>query len=114
MTPVNANPTSFNKNGQANAGPAGGQNQANAPAPAAAPPVPAVTHVDNSAQNGSFGMDSNGGMDFGPMDFANPLVTNDVLNDFDFDSFLHEDGDTQAFDFNGGFGMEGTEGIGAD
>ncbi|KAH7375392.1 SOM1 protein [Plectosphaerella cucumerina] len=114
MTPVNANATSFNKNGQANAGPAGGQNQANAPAPAAAPPVPAVTHVDNSAQNGSFGMDSNGGMDFGPMDFANPLVTNDVLNDFDFDSFLHEDGDTQAFDFNGGFGMEGTEGIGAD
>lgn len=34
------------------------------------------------------------------LDFANPLATNDVLNDFDFDSFLHDnEGDTNGFDF---------------
>lgn len=59
-------------------------------------------------------MDSSAGMDFANMDFANPLVSNDVLNDFDFDSFLHEDGDNQGFDFNGSFGMEGTDGIQAE
>lgn len=35
------------------------------------------------------------------MDFANPLATNDVLNDFDFDSFLHDnDADAGGFDFS--------------
>jgi hypothetical protein len=34
------------------------------------------------------------------LDFANPLSTNDVLNDFDFDSFLHDnEGDAGGFDF---------------
>lgn len=48
-------------------------------------------------------------------DFVNPLVSNDVLNDFDFDSFLHEDADNQGFDFNATtFGMEGTGEIGAE
>ncbi len=53
--------------------------------------------------------------DFPGMEFANPLSTGDVLNDFDFDSFLHDnDGSTEAFDFNGTFsGMEGNE-IGAE
>lgn len=35
------------------------------------------------------------------MEFANPTMNNDVLQDFDFDSFLHQDGDnpdTFAFD----------------
>lgn len=43
------------------------------------------------------------------------LQTGDVLNVFDFDSFLHDDdGDNQPFDFNGAFtGMEGN-GIGAE
>jgi hypothetical protein len=52
--------------------------------------------------------------DFGGMDFANPLTTSDVLNDFDFDSFLHDNNgeDTTTFDFNPGF-MEGGE-IGAE
>lgn len=46
------------------------------------------------------------------MDFANPLTSGDVLNDFDFDSFLHDnDGDGGTFDFatTGGFDLNGTE-----
>ncbi len=44
------------------------------------------------------------------MDFANPLTSDNVLQDFDFDSFLHEDGDPSAFDFNPAtFTMEGGE-----
>lgn len=47
------------------------------------------------------------------MELANPLQSGDVLNDFDFDSFLHED-NNEPFDFNGAFaGMEGNE-IGAE
>jgi hypothetical protein len=50
------------------------------------------------------------------MDFANPnMGGSDVLQDFDFDSFLHQDGgdaDTFAFDASG-FGMEGGE-VGAE
>jgi len=49
------------------------------------------------------------------MDFTNPMTTSDVLNDFDFDAFLHEDNDGGGFDFNAGYGsMEGTGEIGAD
>lgn len=40
------------------------------------------------------------------MDFANPLTSDNVLQDFDFDSFLHEDGDPGAFDFNPAFSMD--------
>ncbi len=50
------------------------------------------------------------------MDFANPLTSSDVLNDFDFDSFLHDGAgaDDGSFDFaNSAFGMEGGE-IGAE
>lgn len=43
------------------------------------------------------------------------MQTGDVLNDFDFDSFLHEDGTNEPFDFNGTFsGMEGGDPIGAE
>ena len=109
MTPVNANAANFNKNGQNAGGPA-----AQPPQPAAAAPVPAPApqpHTDN----GSYGMDP-GSLSMDGFDFVNPLVSNDVLNDFDFDSFLHEDGDNQgAFDFNAStFGMEGTGEIGAE
>ncbi|OLN81165.1 Transcriptional activator somA [Colletotrichum chlorophyti] len=111
ITPVNA--TSFNKNGQNNAVPAIPNGQPAAPAPPAQ--VAPQTHADAN-QNGSFGMDnSNTMVDFSSMAFADPLVSDNVLNDFDFDSFLHEDGDNQAFDFNtGSFGMEGANEIGAD
>jgi hypothetical protein len=50
------------------------------------------------------------------MDFTNPTMGNgDVLQDFDFDSFLHQDGgDNDAFAFDAStFSMEGGE-IGAD
>ena len=91
-------------------------------------------HTDTTQNNGF--MDTSGGLvcnpaeclvlsrddvtdpqqDFGNMDFANPLTSSDVLNDFDFDSFLHDGtgGDDGTFDFgNSAFGMEGGE-IGAE
>ncbi len=40
-------------------------------------------------------------------DFANPFITDDVLKDFDFDSFLHDGTGSDA----GGFGFEGSFGI---
>ncbi|KAG5930142.1 hypothetical protein E4U42_002878 [Claviceps africana] len=114
-TPVNA---AFNKNAQ-NGG-AGQSNASNNPtsattAAASAPrtsSVPPQPHDPN--QNGL--MDSNFGMmEFPGIELANPLHSGDVLNDFDFDSFLHDgDGTNEPFDFNGTFpGMEGGE-IGAD
>lgn len=51
--------------------------------------------------------------EFGSLDFANPLATSDVLNDFDFDSFLHDnEGGDGGFDFSttGAF-MDTTDGI---
>lgn len=50
------------------------------------------------------------------MDFANPTMgTADVLQDFDFDSFLHQDGgDTDNFSFDASaFLHEGGE-VGAE
>lgn len=49
------------------------------------------------------------------MELANPLHSADVLNDFDFDSFLHDgDGPNEPFNFNETFpGMENGE-IGAE
>ncbi|KAK2600182.1 hypothetical protein QQS21_005056 [Conoideocrella luteorostrata] len=118
ITPVNP---AFNKNAQ-NGG-AGGNAQATtanaapsttaaAPVPQAAP-VPPQSHGDPN-QNGL--MDNNFGMmEFSGIELANPLQSGDVLNDFDFDSFLHDgDGTNEPFDFNGTFtGMEGGE-ISAD
>ena len=42
------------------------------------------------------------------MDFANPTMNGDVLQDFDFDSFLNNDADNQdAFGFDAAqFSME--------
>ena len=49
------------------------------------------------------------------MDFANPTGGNmDVLQDFDFDSFLHQDGEgVGEFSFDGSAFMDGGE-IGAE
>jgi hypothetical protein len=46
---------------------------------------------------------------------ANPLNGTDVLNDFDFDSFLHDGNgdDGNNFDFNSNTYLE-NDGIGAD
>lgn len=53
--------------------------------------------------------------DFDAMTFANPLVSDNVLTDFDFDSFLHENAgdDGATFDFNNSTYLEG-DGIGAE
>ncbi|KAF5000486.1 hypothetical protein FDECE_11208 [Fusarium decemcellulare] len=117
-TPINnANAANFNKNGPAgNAGQNGQATAAPAPAPAAttAPPAPPAAPQQHDPNQG-MGMDSNFGMfDVGGgMELANPLNSNDVLNDFDFDSFLHDnDGDNGTFNFTEAFPM-GDE-IGAD
>lgn len=61
---------------------------------------------------------ANSMQDFGSnMEFTNPMTSDNVLQDFDFDSFLH-DGDADAtgtFDFNtASFGMEAGGEIGAE
>jgi hypothetical protein len=96
------------------------------PAPA---PVATVTQTDPT-QN--FGMDDNaivshkiyparftanfvkfGNMGLG-MDFVNPSMgSGDVLQDFDFDSFLHQDNVEDNFAFDSAFNMEGGE-VGAE
>ena len=50
-----------------------------------------------------------------PLDFANPNTGNmDVLQDFDFDSFLHQDADAgDSFNFDAFGGLDGNE-IGAE
>lgn len=121
MTPVN--PAGFPKNVNPGQVVPNGQPAAPAPPPQPAPPL----HADPNQSNNF--MDP-GGMvrtallsklsclltsiqDF-PLDFANPMQTENVLNDFDFDSFL-QDGNPEAdhFDFGSGFTMEGDTGIGA-
>ncbi|ORY54958.1 uncharacterized protein BCR38DRAFT_462126 [Pseudomassariella vexata] len=108
ITPVN--PGGFAKNGQNGGGAQPMPNAQTSAAPSA--PVPVAPQHADPAQGG-FGMDMNGGMvDFGPLEFANNGP--DVLQDFDFDSFLH-DGETGGdFDFNNGFGLEGAGEIGAE
>lgn len=48
------------------------------------------------------------------MDFAHPMTGGDVLQDFDFDSFLHQDNgeaDVTQFNFGADFGLEGEVGV---
>jgi hypothetical protein len=47
------------------------------------------------------------------MDFTNPAMGADVLQDFDFDSFLHQDGEQDGFGFDTSPFMEGGE-VGAE
>lgn len=65
-----------------------------------AAPAPGITAQPDPLQGG-MGFQDNSFVDFNSsMDFANPNNGNmDVLQDFDFDSFLHQDGDT-VNDFN--------------
>ncbi|KAL7792585.1 hypothetical protein V8C37DRAFT_379947 [Trichoderma ceciliae] len=83
---------------------------ASAPVPPPVAPVPQPAHSD-LVQNSALGMDNFSAMDFGGMELANPLHSGDVLNDFDFDSFLNDgDAGNEPFDFNGPYpGMEGGE-----
>jgi len=115
-TPITPANPAFNKNGQNNNAPGGQQAAATTATaqPAAAPAPQANVGPPQPQPDPNQGM---GGMEFS-MDFMNmenPLQTGDVLNDFDFDSFLHDgEGDNQPFDFNGAFtNMEGNE-IGAE
>lgn len=94
---------SFTKNGQ------GQQQQQNNGQANGAPAAPAVTQPPvivqpqqpEPVQNGGpFSIDGNfmSGMS---LEFADPNMNGDVLQDFDFDSFLHNDGDNAdsfAFD----------------
>ncbi|KAI1079745.1 hypothetical protein F5B20DRAFT_590252 [Whalleya microplaca] len=112
ITPVN--PASFNKNNPnvGNTQPAANA-PVSAPPPAPAPVAAPQPHPDQTQIN-TFGMDNGNAMEFS-MDFA-PLNNDNVLQDFDFDSFLHDDtgGDT-TFEFNPAtFGMEGAGEIGAE
>lgn len=79
----------------------------------AAPPPPAAAPVAPQHPDPSQSFMEN--MDFGNLEFANPLNSSDVLNDFDFDSFLHDSNadDGSGFDFAATAFMEG-EGIGAE
>ncbi|KAL8390181.1 hypothetical protein RB595_009332 [Gaeumannomyces hyphopodioides] len=78
-------------------------------APATAPPVAPPQHADPN----QFGMAD---VDFGSgMDFANPITSADVLTDFDFDTFLHDNSEENGFDFSSTtFGMESANEIGAE
>ncbi|KAI1438442.1 hypothetical protein GGR50DRAFT_431619 [Xylaria sp. CBS 124048] len=78
-----------------------------APAPVAAPPVEQLNFADMNNNN-------NSNMFTTIPDFNVDIASTDVLQDFDFDSFLH-DGDTEPpFDFNPSFGMDGPGEIGAE
>ncbi|KAK4175134.1 hypothetical protein QBC36DRAFT_190575 [Triangularia setosa] len=112
-TPITpSNPASFAKNQNINAGPVvpNGQPAVQQPPPQA-PPVAAPQHQDSNLY-----MDA-GALEY-PLGFADPTQSNDVLTDFDFDSFLHDgnngDDGVGNFDFGGtAFGMDdGTNTIG--
>jgi len=102
ITPV----TAGFKNGQNNV--PNNQSTSTANAQSAAAPVGPPPGQPDMSQN-SLALNNDFSMNF--MDMDNSLQTGDVLNDFDFDSFLHDgDGDNQPFDFNGAFSaMDGNE-----
>ncbi|KAK3954440.1 hypothetical protein QBC32DRAFT_207803 [Pseudoneurospora amorphoporcata] len=102
ITPVN--PATFGKNQVGNQVVQNGQPAAPVPPPSV-PQVAAPPHPD-PAQNNNFAEPM---MNF-DVEFANPLTSNDVLNDFDFDSFLHDnDNSGEPFDFNAGVFLDGGE-----
>ncbi|KXJ95052.1 hypothetical protein Micbo1qcDRAFT_200500 [Microdochium bolleyi] len=90
-----------------------GPNAAPATTAAQAPAAAAAAAQPDPNQMGAFSMDDpNLGFN---MDFANPQMSENVLQDFDFDSFLHDDADGANFGFDPtAFGMEGPSEIGAD
>ncbi|KAL5585684.1 hypothetical protein FOVSG1_013376 [Fusarium oxysporum f. sp. vasinfectum] len=99
ITPVNQ--ASLNQEGR-NTGPAQvvPTGLPAAPAPPAPAPVAPRPHADPT-QNVTSSIDDPDTTDFGSTDFANPLTSVDILNDFDFDSLLHGNADeTGGFHFN--------------
>lgn len=102
MTPNNA--ASFNKNGQMQNGqPTPAQQNANSQPPSA-PQVQQMPDM-NAGPFGALQDDQ-----FSNLDFAN-LDSGDVLDNFDFDSFLNNTGDNDglAFDANFAFGDAGAD-----
>jgi hypothetical protein len=57
---------------------------------------------------------ANSKQDF-PLNFADPMQSDNVLDGFDFDTFLQDGNPTEdpTFDFTQGFSMEGDTTIGA-
>ncbi|KAI0973894.1 hypothetical protein F4678DRAFT_486497 [Xylaria arbuscula] len=111
-TPITpSNPATNFKAGQnAGAVPPTANVPASAPQPAPAPvPAPQVESMNFT------GMETNNNMFTNIPEFSE-LGSADVLQDFDFDSFLHDnDADPTAFDFNpASFGMEAGGEIGAE
>ncbi|KAI8623149.1 hypothetical protein F5Y19DRAFT_493226 [Xylariaceae sp. FL1651] len=106
ITPVNAG---FKPGQNAGTAPAAANAPASGPqaasAPVAAPPTDQLDFTSMNSNDGIFNID-----------FANPLTSDNVLQDFDFDSFLHDgDNDATAFEFNpASFGMEAPGEIGAE
>lgn len=92
-----------------------GQNAAAQPVPnvqGTAPSAPAPSAPQAHPDPNAFNMDNNGSMSFeiSNLDFANPIDSGNVLQDFDFDSFLHDGNDgTDSFDFTSNFDMPGGE-----
>ncbi|KAL1837448.1 hypothetical protein VTJ49DRAFT_3768 [Mycothermus thermophilus] len=114
-TPVN--PAGFPKNQNVNPGqvpPNGQQPPPPAPQPQAAP-VPQPSQPSHPDPNQATNFLDTGGMGF-DFEFANPMNgTDNVISDFDFDSFLNDNttGEDNNFGFDSGFTMEGETTIGA-
>lgn len=133
QTPITpAHPMNFGKNGQPNNGQGGANNSQPAAPVVSQPPIsqPQASDASNQFQMDEFSMvrpppeviAGFGGVYFDSytnfflqpmdgMDFAHPMAGSDVLQDFDFDSFLHNDSnEAEQFNFVGDFGMEGEVG----
>jgi hypothetical protein len=119
-TPITpANPGPFPKAGtgpnvvSASVSGQAGSDGATVPGVASAAPV-APQHPDPS-QGPSYSMDNAGPLpvEF-PVDFGNGLSSGHMMEDFDFESFLHDDnGESNTFDFNATFtNLEGNGEIG--
>jgi hypothetical protein len=90
---------SFNKNGQNN-----GQANGQPAAPAVSQPPVITQPQPEPVQNGVFSMDDGNFMSGMSMDFTNPNSGgSDVLQDFDFDSFLNNNDDPDNFAFDATF-----------
>jgi hypothetical protein len=77
-----------------------------------APTAPGTVVPAPDPAQGGF-MDNSGMVDFVNMDFSSNLASDNVLEAFDFDSFLHDgEADGSTFDFTQNFNIENE--IGAD
>jgi hypothetical protein len=115
ITPVNPGPFPKSGAGNANGAPVtNGQPAGAAGATAPAPAAPVAPQHPDPTQGASFGMENPGGMVDFQMEFGNTLSNGGMMEDFDFDSFLHDnDAEASNFDFNTFPGLEGPGEIGA-